>query len=68
MVLGMPLTSFMSKILGMMNPMLSSLSRAMQSRHAKSPAHHSSFLRYDYVPRRVAWEDGSAITNVHQDD
>ena len=67
MVLGMPLTSFMSKILGMMNPTLSSLSRAMRSRHAKSPAHHSCFLRYDYVPRRVAWEDSSAITDVQQD-
>lgn len=53
MVFGMPLTSFMSKIFGMMNPTLSSLSRAMRSRHAKSPAHHSSFLRYEYVPRRM---------------
>ena len=53
MVVGMPLTSFMSRILGMMNPMLSSLSRATRSRHAKSPAHHSSFLRYDYGPTRI---------------
>ena len=40
-VCGMPLTSFMNRVLGMTNPMLSSLSRAIWSRQAKSPAANS---------------------------
>ena len=63
-VLGMLLHSFISSTLGMIKPVLSSLSRAIWSRQAKSPAHEIDLKQLSCArpdARLAEWVCGNEI-------